>query len=133
MGRPGLPICQTMLLRTEISTSKPQLQSRRLWPTLPRLKPRPKLMPTQHQLPQLLKPQLPKKPPQLSSNFTEEEHLLKRELKNLNPNQNQDQTPAQPTAPHQDLDPTQTEHPMKNCIEEKLTFSDREFVFKEFK
>merc|ERR1719230_1948543 len=37
--RPGPPTCQTMLLRTQTSTSKPQLQSRKLLLMLPRLRP----------------------------------------------------------------------------------------------
>jgi len=82
--RHGLPTCQTMLLRTQTSTSRPQLQLRRSWLMPPRLKRRPKRMPPHQLQPRLLSqlllmlPQLPK-PLHLSSNFTEAETLLKRE------------------------------------------------------
>merc|ERR1719263_342863 len=88
--RPGPPTCQTMLSRTQISTSKPQLQLRRLWP-MPL-----KLMPTQR------RPKPPQlKLPQLSSNSTRaEDHSLNKET-NLNLNQNPHQDP-QPQAHPQD-------------------------------
>lgn len=78
--RPGPLTCQTMLLRTQISMLKLQLQLRKFWEMPPRLRPRPRLMPTQRRRP----PQLP---PHHSFNFTEAETLPKRELPtNLNPN-----------------------------------------------
>merc|ERR1719263_1266767 len=73
--RPGLLTCQTMLLKTEISTSKPQLQSRKFSVMPPRLRPRPRLMPTQRR--RLPPPQL--KLPHHSFNSTEAETLPKRE------------------------------------------------------
>merc|ERR1712127_573774 len=75
--RHGLLTCQTMLLKTQTSTSRPQLQSRRSWPMPPREKPplKPSLLkePSQlqepPQLPQLKVPPLPQlpQPPQLLS------------------------------------------------------------------
>merc|ERR1719327_1092527 len=44
--RPGLLTCQTMLLRTQISTSKHQPQSKRLWLIKPRLRRLLKIRPT---------------------------------------------------------------------------------------
>merc|ERR1719450_1835569 len=83
--RPGLLTCQTMLLKMEISTLRPQPQLRRLWPMPPRLKPRPKLMPTHQRRRLLLPPQL--KLLHHSSNSTEEETLPKRDqATNLNLN-----------------------------------------------
>merc|ERR1719263_836957 len=58
--RPGLLTCQTMLLRTQTSTSKHQPQSRRLLLMLLRLKRLPKIRPTH----QRRRPPLPP-PPQL--------------------------------------------------------------------
>merc|ERR1712167_503448 len=124
-GRHGLLTCQNTFSMTQISTLRPQPQLRRSSPTKLRLKPPPKPLLTQ------MPP--PKKPPQLSFNSTEEEPCPKRETKNQNPNPNLNQAqtpPPHPTALHQDLNLTEQ---CNNCIEEKLTFSDREFVFKEFK
>merc|ERR1719263_1858359 len=124
--RPGLLTCQTMLLRMEISTSRPQPQLRRLWPMPPRLKPRPKLMlPHQRRRPPPL-PQL--KLPHHSFNSTEEETLLKRDQA-TNPNLNH------PDPSHQELPPpTPLIHqPIEIKMKRRSPFSDREFVFKEFK
>merc|ERR1719327_1049604 len=94
--RPGLLTCQTMLLRTQISTSKPQLQSRKFLVMPPRLRPRPRLMPTQRRR---------RKPPnQLhhSSNSTEAETSPKREPKlRLNPNHLDLNHQAAPAPRHQ--------------------------------
>merc|ERR1719263_2678656 len=73
--RPGLLTCQTMLLRMEISMSKPQHQLRKFSVMPPRLRPRPRLMPTQRR--RLPPPQL--KLPHHSFNSTEAETLPKRE------------------------------------------------------
>merc|ERR1712127_973486 len=114
---------------------KAQLQSRRSWPMPPREKPPPKpsllKVPSQLQEPPqppqlkvLPLPQLPQPPQLLSSNFTRAETSPKRELP-LNPNLN-----------HQDLNlhPAQAEtHPPTEVNKKRSTFSDREFVFKEFK
>merc|ERR1719263_1267013 len=104
--RPGLLTCQTMLLRMEISTSRPQPQLRRLWPP---------------PLPQL-------KLPHHSFNSTEEETLLKRDQA-TNPNLNH------PDPSHQELPPpTPLIHqPIEIKMKRRSPFSDREFVFKEFK
>merc|ERR1719263_181853 len=93
--RPGLLTCQTMLLRMEISTSRP--------------------------LPQL-------KLPHHSFNSTEEETLLKRDQA-TNPNLNH------PDPSHQELPPpTPLIHqPIEIKMKRRSPFSDREFVFKEFK
>merc|ERR1711990_802280 len=133
-GRPGPPTCQTMLLRTQISMSKPQLQLRKLLLMPPRPKPPLKQKPT-HQRRRRKPPPLPRKPPlpnQLpphhSFNSTEAETLLKRELdNNLNLNHLDLNQLAAPAAANQPQ--TQTEVEKK----EKISFSDREFVFKEFK
>merc|ERR1712167_184550 len=118
-----------MLLRMVTSMSKPQPQLRRSLPIKLRLRRRPRkpLPPRKKRR----RPPLPKLP-QLSFNSTEEETSPKRELlPNLNPNPNHlDQTPPhQATAHHQAPTETQLDH----IDEEKLTFSDREFVLKEFK
>merc|ERR1719331_1040842 len=64
--RPGPPTCQTMLLRTQISMLKLQLQLRKFWEMPPRLKP------TQRR-------RLPQLPPHHSFNFTEVETSPRRE------------------------------------------------------
>merc|ERR1711907_272536 len=73
--RPGPPTCQTMLLRTQTSMSKPQLQSRKLLLMPPRLRPRPRLMPTQR------RKRKPLNQLHHSSNSTEAETSPKREPK----------------------------------------------------
>merc|ERR1719263_2187533 len=76
--RPGLLTCQTMLLKTEISTSKPQLQSRKFSVMPPRPKPPLRRKPTQRKRRRERLPQL--KLLHHSSNSTEAETLPKREL-----------------------------------------------------
>merc|ERR1711934_908887 len=99
--RPGLLTCQTMLWMTQISTSRPQLQLRRLWPMPPRLRLRPRLMPHhQRRTPRLPLPQL-KLPPHHSFNSTRAETLPRRELRsNKIPNHHQDLNPQDQPAPH---------------------------------
>merc|ERR1712167_121705 len=117
----------------ETSMLKPQPQLRRSSPIKPRLKLRQRKVPNlRSKKPRKPLPKLPQRRPQLSFNSTEEETSPKRELVlNLNPNPNHlDQTPHhQATAHHQ----APTESQLDHIDEEKLTFSDREFVLKEFK
>merc|ERR1712178_113795 len=76
--RPGLLTCQTMLLRTQISTSKPQLQLRKFWLMPKRLKLRPRKLPTHQRGRRLLLQR--KRLPHHSFNSTEAETSHKREL-----------------------------------------------------
>merc|ERR1719473_288171 len=121
--RPGLLTCQTMLLRMVTSMLRPQPQLRRLWPMPPRLKPRPKLMPTQR------RERRPLKPPHHSFNSTEEETLPRRELAtNLSLNHQDPNHQPLPALTHLIHPPIEVDQKKK-----RSPFSDREFVFKEFK
>merc|ERR1711990_779844 len=111
--RPGLLTCQTMLLKTQTSTSKPQPQLRKSLLMLPRLnkllrtKPTPQRrlkrvrLPPKHQLPP--KPQLLLLPHH-SFNSTRAETLLKRK-------------PELKPASHQDLNHHQALHPPLTLIQ----------------
>merc|ERR1711934_317092 len=104
--KPGLLTCQTMLLRTQTSTSRHQPQSRRLWLIKPRLRRPLKIRPThqsQRPMPPLPPPQLPQlKLHHHSSNSTDQEDLLKREQSlNQSPNHPVPNQQAPPAAHHQ--------------------------------
>merc|ERR1712032_1538533 len=142
----GPPICQTTLLIQLISGSRHQSHKKNSLRKPRKLKIRPKKMPCQRRRRPLRKNSQRrtlelKKPPQPLFNSTENHtNLPKRskskEFKNLNPPQlTQTPTAVTPvTQPHQDpIEDQMLSRQINYTILEKLLFSDREFVFKEFK